>query len=181
VPNFTTDPISTDSTLTVGGVTTLNGAVAVAGALTTTGEVDLSGSTVILPAAAVQYAIRTYELTILFSELGSGASDAFPLEGFPTNVYVLGGGILINTAFAGEADFSAIIGDTNDDNGLMTVTVLNGVAAGTFLAANGAETGFRFEADFAGAGGDVTFTATELNDVSAGSCTIRVFYIDPNP
>lgn len=175
------DALTVNAVTTLNGAATLAGATTVSGALTTQGVVDMSASTVTLPANAQPYAVQVYELTVLFSELGSGASDPFPLEGFPTNVYVLGAGILVNIAGAGEADFSAIIGDTNDDNGLMTVTVLNGIAAGTFLAANGAETGFHFEADYAGAGADVTFTATELNDVSAGSWTVRVFYIDPNP
>lgn len=175
------DALVVNSTSTLNGATTLAGAVTVSAALTTTGEVDLSGSTVTLPDNSLPYAVKAYELEVDFSDLGSGASDAIPLAGFPTRVFVLGAGFLINTAFAGEADFSIIIGDTNDDNGLMTVTVVNGVAAGTFLAADGAETGFRFEADFAGAGADATFTATELDDVSAGNGTIRVFYIDPTP
>jgi hypothetical protein len=180
MPTFA-DTLTVDAPAELNGATTLAGAVTVSGTLTASGTVDLSGADVTLPADAVEYGVQVYELTVLFSDLGSGASDPFPLEGFPTRVFILGAGILINTAFAGEADFSAIIGDTNDDNGLMTVLVLNGVAAGTFLAADGAETGFRFEADYAGAGADVTFTATELDDVSAGSCTIRVFYIDPTP
>lgn len=176
-----------DETLTVNapaqlnGANTLAGATTVSGSLTTTGTVDMSGSSVTLPAGAVPYAIRAYELAVDFSDLGSGASDAIALAGFPGNVYVLGGGFVPSTAFAGEADLAAIIGDTSNDDGIMVSQTVHGVAAGTFIVGDGAETGFHFEADWAGDGAAITFTATELDDVSSGAGVVRIFYVDPNP
>lgn len=120
-----------------------------------------------------------YTLAIAFSDLGSGTASAHALTGFPTNVYVLAADVQIVTAFAGEADLAVTIGDTGDADGKMGSVNLNAVAAGSILGAAGAEQGMLFEADFLTAGADATFSATELDDVTAGELLVRVYYETP--
>lgn len=116
-----------------------------------------------------------FEMVVDFSDLGSGASDAIPLADFPTNVWTLGiGYVEVISAAAGEADLAFIIGDTNDDNGYCASVNLN-AATGRLYAA-GAELALRYEADFETAGGDITFSATELDDVTAGRWRVVIPY-----
>jgi hypothetical protein len=137
------------------------------------GTLDTSGATV----ASGSPIMGEYTQAISYTELGSGASDFIPVADFPTNAFVLAAWLEVDTAAAGEADLAATIGDTADDDGLMTTQNLNAVVAGTRLAADGARTGVRWEADAGGDGLGVTFTATELDDVTAGAWTLHVLYI----
>jgi hypothetical protein len=124
---------------------------------------------------------QVYELTVDFSDLGSGASDAIACSGFPTNVFVCGQSLEIVTAFAGEADLAVTGGDTADADGRFTSFNLDSVAAGHGAITVGAEgtSGPRWEADYATAGADLTFSATELDDVTAGKLIYRVYYFAP--
>lgn len=120
--------------------------------------------------------IQVYTKTLDYSSM-SGASTAKALDGFPTNVLRGPAAVQIVTPFAGEADVAMICGDTGDDNGLVEATNLNAVAAGWLAHVPGAEAGFQFEADFSTAGADVTFTATELGDLTDGELVIHIPYI----
>lgn len=120
--------------------------------------------------------LQDFTFDIDFSDLGSGASSAEALTGFPTNVITLGlAWVEVLTPAAGEADLAVIVGDTNDDNGYMTATNLHEVSGD--LMAPGTELALRFESDWLGGGADATFTATELDDVTAGAWRIHVPYI----
>ena len=142
---------------------------------------DLSSVTSItLPTTAgLPYQIESFNQTVLFSDLGSGASDTIALTGLATDILILGAAIEINTAFSGEADVDVIVGDTTDPNGLITAFALDGVAAGFVQGLSGAEQLGKFETDYVTAGGTFTFTATELDDVTVGSLTLHIFYITP--
>ena len=142
--------------------------------------VDLSNATSITAPqiAGGPYIVSAFTQTVLFSDLGSGASDAIALSSFPTNVLLIGAALEINTAFAGEADLAVKVGDTANDDELIASFNLNAVSAGWAAITAGAATLPQFEADYGTAGGDITFTATELDDVTAGSLTLHIFYVD---
>ena len=123
---------------------------------------------------------QVFEQVVEFSDLGSGASDSIALTGFPTNVFVVCESLEIVTAFAGEADLAVSGGDTADADGRFASFNLNAVAAGWAGITPGAESGApRWEADYATDGADLTFTATELDDVTAGKLIYRVYYWAP--
>lgn len=120
-----------------------------------------------------------YTADIAFGALGSGASSVEALAGFPLGVWVFATELEILTAFTGEADLAVIVGDTGDPNGLCESVSLDAVAAGTFLGISGAETMRRIEGDLSTDGLAATFTATELDDVSAGSLRVHIKYLRP--
>ena len=120
---------------------------------------------------------KVFKQNVKFSDLGSGASDSIALAGFPTDAVVLDQRLEIVTAFAGEADLAVSAGDTADADGRFAAFNLNAVAAGWAAITAGAEAGSPVhEADWATAGADLTFTATELDDVSAGELNYYVYY-----
>lgn len=83
----------------------------------------------------------------------------------------------IVTAFAGEADLAVSGGDTADADGRFASFNLDAVAAGWAAITAGAEAASpAHEADYATDGADLTFTATELDDVTAGELNYYVYY-----
>lgn len=144
-------------------------------------SIDMSGSTAITePQLSGPYMVSVYKQTVTTASTGSGASTAVAFSGFPTNVLILGAALEINTAFAGEADVAVTVGDTADADELIASFNLDSVAAGWAGVTAGAAVLPHFEADYGTAGGDLTFTATELGDLTAGSLTLHVFYVDLN-
>ncbi len=139
---------------------------------------DRYGTTTHTGTSSVNLDVKVYTVAIDFSDLGSGASDTVALTDFPTNAYTLGDAYAyVETAFAGEGDLAFTVGDTADADGYCASTNLDSVAAGTRLRTVGAEFGLVFEADWETAGAAVTFTATELDDVTAGRLIVHVPYI----
>ena len=122
--------------------------------------------------------LETYTLEVDFSDLGSGGSDTIPLTGFPTDVLTFGVGYFVPTSqFAGEADLAFAIGDTGDADGYCASTTLDAMPAGTLGRTAGAQQGVIWEADWAADGAAITFTATQLDDVTAGHGFVHVPYI----
>lgn len=131
-----------------------------------------------VPAPAVTVStggvVEEYTLDIDFSDLGSGASDLINATGFPLQTRILDAWLSVRVAAAGEADLACIIGVTADPDGYKTTQNLNAVASGTLLAAQGALASGLYYADAETSGLGVTFTATALEDVSAGAWTLHV-------
>ena len=120
---------------------------------------------------------KVFKQNVKFSDLGSGARDSIALAGFPTDAVVVDQRLEIVTPFAGEADLAVSGGDTADADGRFTAFNLNAVAAGWAGITAGAEAAApSHEADWATAGADLTFTATELDDVTAGELNYYVYY-----
>ena len=144
-------------------------------------SIDLDGETQQLPGKAGNFhqPVQRYTLDVDFSDLGSGASDAIACASFPTDVIIIGTALEIVTAFAGEADLAIIGGDTNDPNGRFEVVTIHALAAGWVDIGAGAEAGARYEGDYSTDGADLTFTATELDDVTAGALKYYIYYITP--
>jgi hypothetical protein len=120
--------------------------------------------------------IKTWTATSDWEDAGTGTSTTHDISsGFPTNVMVLGAALEIDTAFAGEADAAVILGDTNDTNGLIEAFTLDSIAAGWATIVWGAESVPHFEAAYAPI---LTYTATELDDLTAGALTVHIRYIE---
>lgn len=142
-----------------------------------------------MPHATVSYVdavlddIRTFDATILFSELGSGASDSIAIADFPTNVILIGVAARAGTQFTGEADLAFQVGfEGGDTDALVASTALHQTGNGTPIeVVQGVVKGGAFYADASGDGLAVLFTATELDDVSAGSLTVRFLYAPAFP
>lgn len=122
---------------------------------------------------------QTFTQNVAFGDLGSGASDTIALTGFPTDVVIVSVRVEIVTAFGGEADLAMTLGDTVDADELIASFNLNAVAAGWAKIVAGAELLPHFEPDYATDGGAVTFTATELDDVTAGELNVYIDYYTP--
>jgi hypothetical protein len=134
--------------------------------------------------------IQSKDFVVDFSDLGAGASDSILLsatafEGsLPTNFVFIGVGIIANPEFTGEADLTVALGlEGGDTDGYLTATALHETgdnvpieAAGGALMATHQGRTHADMADWA-----LLFAATELNDVSAGSLTCRVFYLNAFP
>lgn len=140
-----------------------------------------AGATVNIGAATHVGGFIVEEVTqaIAFGDLGSGASDDIAITGVPDGVFVLGAYLEVDDEAAGESDLAAQMGYTADPDGLMTSQGLDAVTAGTVLAGDGALTGFAYVADATSAGLGVRFTATELDDVTAGAWTAHVLFVRP--
>jgi hypothetical protein len=123
--------------------------------------------------------LQRFTLDVDFSDLGSGASDSIALTGFPTDVIIVARALEIVTAFAGEADLACSGGDTGDADGQFASITIHALAAGWVDIVPGAESGARYEGDYATDGGDLTFSATELDDVTAGALKYHIFYFTP--
>jgi hypothetical protein len=124
--------------------------------------------------------IGHYQASVTYEDAGTGASTAVALAGFPLGVLVLGGWLEITEAFAGEADASVTVGDTSDADYLISSFNLNAVAA---IAVADTTIGSGAlpctEADWDGDGLDITFSATELGDLTAGALTVHILYHRP--
>jgi hypothetical protein len=166
-----TDRYQHDSEFTDGATLTIDAT----STLKVEGTLDLTGSTDTVGGLRIQ----SHTQVIDFSELGSGATDNIPITGFPPGVFVLAAYLEVDDPAVGEPDVAAIIGDTVDPDGLMGPVNLDTVAANTLLGAGGVFQGFAWEADQSTDGLSVTFTATELDDVTAGAWTAHVLYLLP--
>jgi len=122
--------------------------------------------------------LQRFTLDVDFSDLGSGASDTIAMTGFPTDVIVVAAGLEIVTAFAGEADLACSAGDTDVD-GLFASITIHALAAGWVDILPGSEAYPRYEGDYLGDTAQMTFTATELDDVTAGALKLHVYYFTP--
>jgi hypothetical protein len=125
-------------------------------------------------------AIKHFDATILVEALGSGASDSIAIPDFPTNVIYMGVAARANPQFTGEADLSFEVGfEGGDVDALIDTTALHETGNGTTIAVvTGVMKAGQFYADASADGLAALFSATELDDVSAGSLTLRFFYID---
>ena len=141
---------------------------------------DLDGFAQTEPTAAGVYhqPLQRYTLNVGFADLGSGASDTIAMTGFPTDVIIVSRALEIVTAFAGEADLACSAGDTDVDGQFASITI-HALAAGWVDIIPGAESGARFEGDYLGDTAQMTFTATELDDVTAGELNYYVYYFSP--
>lgn len=147
----------------------------------TTGEVVVSDGSTWNPTTGFNtLRIKTWESDeILFSDLGSGATDTIVITPtFPTSVVVLGAAPQIVTAFGGEADLAVILGLTANDDGFIEALNLDGVVAGIPDHISGILSGWSFQADMETDGLSAIFTATELDDVTSGSIKFLVYYIE---
>lgn len=123
--------------------------------------------------------IHSYTATVLFSDLGSGASDSIALPSFPTGVQVVGIQAYCPTEFTGEADLTFIVGDTANDDELIEATALHETGDNIKIAhAAGTYTFMTYEADYTTAGLAIGFAATELDDVTAGELRVKIHYIE---
>lgn len=121
---------------------------------------------------------ETWSSSVAFGDLGSGASDAIAIAGFPLNATLLGWNLVIVTAWAGEADLAVELGHTADPDGLFTSFNLNAVAAGIAATVSGALFP-RTWADLSTSGLGWTFAATELDDVTAGAMRVDFYLLNP--
>lgn len=122
--------------------------------------------------------IAYHDATILFSDLGSGASDSIAIAGFPTNVIFLGAAAKADPQFTGEADLSFEVGfEGGDIDALIDTTALHETGTTPIAVVQGVVKAGAFFADASADGLAVLFSATELDDVSAGSLTVRFFYL----
>lgn len=142
---------------------------------------DLDGVAQQEPTAAGEFhtPLQRFKLNVSFSDLGSGTSHSEALTGFPTDVIIVARALEIVTAFAGEADLAVSGGDTGDADGQFTSITIDSLAAGWVDIIPGAEAAPRYEGDWATDGADLTFTATELDDVTAGELNYYVYYFTP--
>lgn len=149
--------------------------------IVTKAGLDLSGATSITRPTThgLPLLSSTFTQTVLFSDLGAGASDTIALTGLATGIIIQSVALEINTAFAGEADLAVTVGDTGDADELIASFNLDSVAAGFAQALPGAALLGKYEPDYVTDGGTFTFTATELNDVTAGSLTLHINYVTP--
>lgn len=143
-------------------------------------NMDLSDLSGLVPpqVAGGPYIVSAFTQTVLFSDLAAGAADSIALTGFPTNVLIVGAALEINTAFAGEPNTTVTLGDTGDADELIAAFTLDSVAAGFAQTVAGAAVLPKVETDYGTAGADLTFAATELSDLTAGSLTVHILYVD---
>lgn len=123
--------------------------------------------------------IGHYKARLTWEDAGSGASTAVALSGFPTGVVVLTGWLEIVTPFAGEADAAITVGDTADSDYLISSFNLNAVAATKMTGVAGSGVLPSPEADWATAALAATFSATELDDLTAGELVVHILYHKP--
>jgi hypothetical protein len=131
--------------------------------------------------------IQTRDFTMTFADLGAGASDSILLSAMDfegslmTNFIYLGCGLVANPEMTGEADLTCVGGfEGGDTNGLFESTAIfeTGDNVPIAIVAGVVHAGTFFAAMTTWA---LLFGATELNDVSAGSLTFRVFYLNAFP
>jgi len=149
-------------------------------------ELDLAEASVAARAAGDTGPLLIQELTfaIDFSDLGSGATDAISITGFPANAIPIAAAVEVDTAFTvGGGDTTGLtlqIGDAGDPDGKLAALDLVGVAAGWTAHAPGVEhpsfeKAWSPEALFTATGG-----STELDHVDAGALTVHIWYVLPN-
>jgi hypothetical protein len=145
-----------------------------------TGEADFPGH-------VDRRLIQSKDFTMTFADLGAGASDSILLSAMDfegslmTNFIYLGCGLVANPEMTGEADLTVVGGfEGGDTNGLFESTAIfeTGDNVPIAIVAGVVHAGTFFAAMTTWA---LLFGATELNDVSAGSLTFRVFYLNAFP
>jgi hypothetical protein len=131
-----------------------------------------------VPVGAIgDVAIQDWTATSDYTDAGTGASTTHDISsGFPTNAIILGAALEIDTPFAGEADAAVALGDAGATGGLWGAFTLNAVAAGWAAVTSGAEAIWHIEAAYVPI---LTYTATELGDLTAGALTAHIYYIAP--
>jgi len=128
-------------------------------------------------ASAFHNSFAVFQVEVDHSQL-SGASTKIDLTGFPTRARIWDHQVEVKEVFAGEADVAVFAGDTADADELFASANLNAVAVGELAVTDGAAMTSRprIEADYDTAGAGLTFSATELGDLTAGKLIYRVFY-----
>ena len=120
-----------------------------------------------------------YQASVTYEDAATGASTAVALANFPLGVVVLCGWIEITEVFAGEADAAVTVGDTADADYLIASLTLDGDAVTKMTGTAGSGALPSPEADWATDGLDITFSATELGDLTAGALTVHILYRKP--
>lgn len=130
------------------------------------------------PASALS--IGHYKASVTYEDAGSGASTVVALAGFPLGVIPLACWVEITEVFADEADTAITVGDTGGGDYLVGSTTI-GDAAVTKVLATAAGSGWmtKPEEDWATDGLAITFSATELGDLTAGALTVHILYHKP--
>lgn len=131
--------------------------------------------------------VRVWEApSIGFADLGSGASDSILLgdgTGRPSGSFLFMGASAVSGTpdFAGEADLAVALGlEGGDTNGFIEATNLNAAGDGAELdVVPGVIKGGQYITAAENATIAALFTATELDDVTAGSIVWRIFWVEP--
>lgn len=132
-------------------------------------------------------AIRVWEApSIGFGDLGSGASDSILLgdgTGRPSGSFLfMGASAVAGTPdFAGEADLAVQLGfEGGDTDHFVASTNLNATGDGAEITVlTGAGKAGLYVTAAQNATIAALFTATELDDVTAGSIVWRIFWVEP--
>lgn len=119
---------------------------------------------------------------VLFSDLGSGASDSIVIadDDLPAKIVFFGCTAKTGaTDFAGEADLAFTVGhEGGDTDAYVASTNLNATGdADDIVVIAGAVKGGAYVDDTSTLA--IAFTATELDDVTAGSLTVKIQYTVP--
>lgn len=127
--------------------------------------------------AAAQFG--SYSITVDESEL-DGASQAIACTSFPLNVMPYAVSVKINELFAGQTDAAMTVGDTADGDYLVTSLDLDAIAAvGLADITIGSGALPCYEADWDGDGLDLTFSATDLGNLTTGNVTVTIYFQVP--
>lgn len=112
------------------------------------------------------------DITVAFGDLGSGASDTVAGVAI-LDAWVDSQQTTIDTEWADSGnDLNLLVGDAGDDNGIALTTLIDEVSTGPMTLALGLEAG-QFNDSFTPL---LTFTATELDNVTVGDLTTRIHY-----
>ena len=127
--------------------------------------------------------VKVWESAVVsFSDLGSGASDSIVIadDDLPTKIVFYGATAKTGaTDFAGEADLAFEVGhEGGDTDAYIASTNLNATGdADDIVVIAGAVKGGAYVDDTSTLA--IRFTATELDDVTAGSLTVKIQYTVP--
>lgn len=118
---------------------------------------------------------------VAFGDLGSGASDSIVIadSDLPTKIIFQGASAKTGaTDFAGEADLAFTVGhEGGDTDAYIASTNLDATGdADEIVVVPGAVKGGAYVDDTSTIA--ILFTATELDDVTAGSLTVKIYYMD---
>lgn len=100
-----------------------------------------------------------------------------PSNAFPTNVRIMpGAGIYVHTAFDGTdmTAFTVRLGDTNDDDGLLTDTDIEGAAAGWQITEAAAEWESYLDESAYSPLLTIATTGANIDAITQGDCTIVI-------
>jgi hypothetical protein len=115
------------------------------------------------------------DITVDESEL-TGASDTIAGVAI-VDAWITSAQTLINEVFAGDAAVDVAAGDVAADGGILLATGIDSVAAGEMTIPRGLEAG-QFNATFTPL---LTFTATNLANLTTGNITVRFHYTRGGP